>query len=189
MSDAAAFVFGGSDYSVDTETEIRFPAVLTLGYAYKPGPWTVAVDGEWVGYSTVDETSLNFKGETDPNRLAILNTGNPIRRDWKETWNLGLGANYKFNETWQGRLGYMYYPAVIPEHTWDPSIPDADCNAYTSGIGYSINSIVFDFAYAHFSYGNRSIHNQVGINESATTVNGEYKTSADVVSLGITYRF
>src|SRR4029077_5878329 len=131
---------------------------------------------------------FDFTSETDPTRLALLNTGNPINRDWRNTRNIGLGANYKFNDTWQARGGYSYYPKVIPTATWDPSIPEADQNAFTIGGTFTHSAFDLDFAYNYVSLVKRTINNSVGAS-SASTVNGIYKTNAQLVGVNLTYHF
>jgi long-chain fatty acid transport protein len=188
LSDAAAGVFGGSKYSADTETDLNLPQSLILGYAFRPGPWSFEADAEWVDYSSIGETFLDFKGESDATRLGILNTGNPIKRDWHSTWNFGFGTNYKFNDIWQARGGYYFYPEAVPEHTWDPSVPDSATNGFTFGGSFSVASLTIDLAYNFIYFQKRTIHNNVGA-DSASTVNGEYKTKVHVVSMNLTYRF
>jgi long-subunit fatty acid transport protein len=120
--------------------------------------------------------------------LAILNTGNPIQRDWHNSWNLGLGANYKFNDVWQARGGYFYYPRVIPTATWDPGNPESSRNGFTVGGSFIRPSFSFDFAYNLILFNDRTINNGVGAS-SASTVNGEYETVAHLVSLNMNYKF
>lgn len=123
LAGASASVFGGADYSVDTNTELIFPDTLTLGFARRMGKITFALDAEYAGYGAVKETKLSFKGESDETRLSVLNDGNPVKRDWRNSWNMGTGVNAVLTPTLEVRGGYLYYPTVIPEENWDPSIP------------------------------------------------------------------
>ncbi len=189
LSGAAAAVFGGDKYSVDTETDLNLPQSLVFGYAFKPGKWTFEADAEWVDYSSIGESYFDFKGESNATRLAVLNTGNPVKRMWHSSWNFGFGGNYKFNDTWQTRAGYFYYPEVVPEVTWDPSNPESARQGFTFGESYALSSwLSLDLAYNFILFQKRTIHNNVGAS-SASTVNGEYKTNAHILSLNLTYRF
>ncbi|MDP2599579.1 MAG: outer membrane protein transport protein, partial [Deltaproteobacteria bacterium] len=116
---ASPFVFGGSTYKSDAKTVVKFPQTVLLGYSYKPNKWTFAIDGEWVDYSAIDDTTIDYQDKSAAPQ-AVLSLSNPTDRDWHNTWNLGLGTNYEFNETWEARGGYFYYPRAIPERTWDP---------------------------------------------------------------------
>ncbi|MBN1689075.1 MAG: outer membrane protein transport protein [Candidatus Omnitrophica bacterium] len=179
----------GANYQTDVETKIKFPQSVIAGYSYKPNKWSFEIDGEWVDYSAVDETKINYMNETDPTRLGFLNAaGNPANRDWHNTWNLGLGTNYEFNETWQARGGYFYYPQAIPNSTWDPSNPESSRNGFTLGGSYVKQNFSVDLAYNLILFNNRKVNNTVG-NSIGTSVNGEYKTTAQIVSANFTYKF
>jgi long-chain fatty acid transport protein len=178
-------IFGGPSYKVDTETDIVFPPSVMFGYAYKPGPWIFAIDGEWVGYSSVRNTNFTFSGETDPTRVAVLNTGNPIQRQWQDSWNVGLGTNYTFNDTWQARGGYFYYDRVVPEKTWQPDLAESDRHGFTVGGTFARSNWSVDAAYNLILLNKRSITNDVG----SGSINGTYETSAHIYAVNLNYRF
>jgi long-subunit fatty acid transport protein len=176
----------GATYSTDAETELKQPESLLIGYAYQPGQWTFSIDGEWIGFGSIKETHLTY-AETDATRLLVLNDSraNPIKRDWRNTWNLGMGANYKFNEKWQGRFGYFHHASVVPTANWDPSIPDSSKNGYTLGGGYNLPSFTLDFIYNYLEFSKRNITNSV----AGGTANGTYETKAHIFGLTATHRF
>jgi len=188
LSDLSEAVFGGTNYNINTRTDFDIPQSIMIGYAFAPGNWTFEVDTEWVDYSKFDKTLLSFMGESDATRLSILDVGNPINRKWNDTWNFGWGANYKFNETWQARGGYYLYPNVIPESTWDPSIPEGTRNGFTLGGSFKHKAFIIDLAYNFLYFAKRTIHNNIGV-ESLSTVNGEYKSISQAFSMSITYNF
>jgi long-chain fatty acid transport protein len=189
LTGAAAAVFGGDKYAVNTETNLNLPESLILGYAYKPGKWTFEADAEWVDYSSIRQTKFDFMNESNAARLSVLNSGNPVVRDWHSSWNFGVGANYKFNKTWQARAGYYYYSEVIPENSWDPSTPDSSRNGITLGGSYMLgSSVMIDLAYNTLFFQKRVVHNSVG-SSSGATVNGNYETMAHIISLNATYKF
>jgi long-subunit fatty acid transport protein len=129
---------------------------------------------------------LNFS-ETDANRLGILNQGNPAVRNWKDSWNLGVGVDRALGESFHARAGIFYYPTVIPETTWDPSNAESSRIGYTFGGSYSRGSLTFDLAYNFIQFNQKNIHNTVGVS-SLSTVNGTYKTSANIISVGVSLR-
>ena len=177
----------GTSYKTDAETDIRFPESVMLGYAYNPGKWTFALDGEWVNYSTTNDLTITYTKETNASRLGVLKN-NDANRDWHTTWNLGMGTNYEFNETWEARAGYYYYPRVIPEKTWDNSVLDAATNGFTMGGSFNRPSFSIDLAYAYILLDKRTIHNDVtaGLQSS---INGSYETQAHSLQVTGTYKF
>lgn len=184
LGGASASVFGGSNYSVDTKTEMTFPPSLIFGYAFRPNRWTLAMDGEWTGYSTIQEQKLEYSGEADPTRLSVLNTGNPSPKNWKDSFNAGLGANYQINNSWQGRFGFYHSSKSVPESTWSPSISESSRNAFTFGTGYSTHFLTVDFAYNYILFPKRTIHNSIALG----SINGTYETTAHVFAVGLTLR-
>lgn len=187
LSNTSAFVFGGNEYKTNAKTHVKFPQSVILGYAYKPEKWTLEVDGEWVDYGSNTETKIKYD-ESNPTRAAILNTDNPIQRKWSNSWNLGLGANYAFNERIQGRFGYYYYPAVVPNETFEPGNPESSRNGFTLGSTISGKALTLDLAYNLIIFNDRNVNNSVGAS-SASTVNGEYQTTAHIFSANLTYKF
>lgn len=188
LSAQSAGLFGGASYQTQTETRVVLPESFTLGGAVSATEkLLVSADAEWVNYGRVRNTTLQFS-ETDPNRAGVLNQGNPTPRDWSATWNVGVGAQYKLNDRWEPRAGYFYYPEAIPEATWDPSTPESERHGVTVGFGYLTGPVTLDFAYNHIWFKSRSISNQVGAT-SLASVNGEYKSNADILSMNLTYRW
>ncbi len=187
LDGTAATVFGGSDYTVDTESDLRYPASFIAGYAFTHSRWTHEIDGEWTNYSTTDNLAFDFH-DSDPARSAVLNSGNPVDKDWHNTWSLGLGSSYDVNERWQLRGGYFYYPRVIPDSTWDPTNPESSRNGFMGGAGFRKERFALDFAYALVLFTDRKINNNVGA-ASGTSADGEYKTTVHAFALSATWGF
>jgi long-chain fatty acid transport protein len=188
LSGLSAGLFGGTSYQTRTETRVVLPESFTLGGAVSATEkLIVSADAEWVNYGRIKNTSFQFN-ETEPNRAGVLNQGNPVPRDWSATWNVGVGAQYKLNDRWEPRAGYFYYSEAIPEATWDPSTPESERHGVTVGFGYLTGPVTLDFAYNHIWFKSRSISNQVGAT-SLASVNGEYKSNADILSMNLTYRW
>jgi long-chain fatty acid transport protein len=188
LSDAANALFGGETYTTDVEADVRYPESVLMGYAFRPGKWIFEMDGEWVNYSTVDETNLTYTQEQNALRRSILNSGNPINRDWHTTWNLGVGANYTFNDTWQGRAGFFHYPKVIPNSAWEPGLPESSHDGYTVGATFHRPRYDWDAAYNYIEFDDRRVNNAVGA-DSLSSVNGTYQTHAHIFSLQATWRW
>lgn len=181
--------FNGSSYRAEAETELKQPQSVILGYGYRPGKWTFAIDGEWIGFSSIKKTSLKFSG-SNPNADGIINNPNNsvFIRDWQNTWNLGLGANYMFNDRWEGRFGYFHHPSVVPEQTWDPSIPDSSKNGYTLGGSFNLPNFSVDLLYNLVEFHKRTIVNSNNTTGGGTA-NGTYETLAHIFSITFTNRF
>ncbi len=188
LSGTATGVFGGTEYKTDAKTVIKFPQTFILGYSYKPNKWRFEIDGEWVDYSAIDDTTIDY-ADKSVGPQTLLSLSNPTNRDWRNTWNLGIGTNYQFNETWQARGGYFYYPRAIPEYTWESGNPESSRNGFTLGGSFSHANFIIDLAYNLILFNDRTISSQVGQASTGSTVNGRYETSAQIVSANFTYKF
>jgi len=188
LADESAAVFGGTAYETNAKSSLNFPQSLLLGYAYKPtNKWTFEMDYEWVGWSSIDETKIDYS-ETNPSRLGILNTDNPTPRSWQDSNNVGLGGNYKINDTWDVRGGYWYFERVVPNRTFDPSLPENTRNALTLGASLNLGPSTIDFAYNAIFFRDRNVDNSVG-SSSSSSVDGKYETFSNLFAVNYTYRF
>lgn len=181
LSNESEAALGGTEYVTDVKTSITLPPSVTLGYAFKREKLTLAADAEWVGFSSYRTTDFRF-----PTESAIEDS--TVRHEYKDKWSVSGGANYAWSKMWETRAGYSFYPAVIPEGNWDPSVPDSDTHGYHAGATMNLKSVGIDLSYSYFRYDTVTIDNTVG-SDLFTTVNGTYKTSAQVVSANVSYRF
>ncbi len=191
-STQANYNFPESSYSADAHTSVVLPASFLLGYAFHPDSrWTFLADYEWTQWSVYKNQDVTLS-ETDPNRLTLL-TGNPAvntvrtSKNWKDASTIGVGANYKVNDSFQWRGGYAFFEKTAPNNTFGPDVPDAAIHLLTAGLTQSWSSLVFDFAVNGWFYANRRVDNTVG-NASGASVNGTYKTFVPAVAFNLTYR-
>ncbi|MDD5464925.1 MAG: OmpP1/FadL family transporter [Candidatus Omnitrophica bacterium] len=181
--------FGGASYETDMSTKSRLPQSILLGYCFKPDDkWRFEADIEWMDWSSVDKEQIDYPSETDAARLAVLNAGNPVQRDWRAVLSWAFGTEYKVNDNWKLRAGYFFHKTPIPEGTFDTALPDSTSNSLTLGTGYQINkNLSLDFAYAAMFYNQRKINNAVG-SSSGANINGKYDTFINVYLLTLTFK-
>ncbi len=188
MSGTMASVFGGASYSTGGESVLRFPDSTTLGYSIDLNKkWNFEVDVEWTGWSTFKEQQIHYTQETDANRLAILNTGNPQQRQWKDVFSGALGTQYQLNERWKLRSGFMYMDSPVPNKTYEPSIPDSDLYGIALGTGYKVGGVGVDLAYMANLFPSRTVNNTVG--SPLSDASGTYKSFANSFALNFSYKF
>jgi|GEM_PF-6222642 len=162
---------GAIAYETGTKTRVILPDSFTLGGAIEPNDrWLVSADLEWVGWGRIEKSEFYSEDGTSL----------PLPRDWKSTWNLGVGSRYKLNKTWESRAGYLYFPQVVPEATWEPSTPDSAVHGLTLGLGMNWGQTKVDLGYNYFLYVDRTIRNDF--------LNGTAKTDAHMLALSFTYR-
>ncbi len=164
---------GGATTSADFSTKIKYPTIIGAGYAFKlTDTVRVEANAEWVQFSRFDELRL----ET-PASLPGVNK--VIPQQWRDTFTLGIGGDWRFAENWVGRLSYQHFQSPVPAYTFSPTIPDAAQNVVTVGAGYRRGRHRFDVAYGRVFYSDRNIAS----NQNPAYV-GHYEIAAHLVSVG-----
>ena len=168
----------------DVTTTVDFPAVVVVGYAFRPtGRWKLELNADWTDWQAVDDIRVDFKTPGMTPATQEL--------DLRNTVAYKLGAEYRYSDHLDLRLGYIYNENATPEETWRPSLPDTDMNFFMTGFGYRVKQVTIDTALQLVFYEKRTIDNNVDMNEarSSSSIDGTYRTFAPGLSVGATYRF
>jgi len=178
---------------VDASTSIDHPDQLQFGVKYRPNKrLTLTADVVWTNWSQIHGYTVKFK------RPLLGKTEETFPRDWKDTRQLRLGIEYKWNEFLTLRGGYFYDPSPIPDHTFDMLWPDADKKTYSVGAGLHFGRLTVDtvLQYIVAEYKREIGGESVNLNNSYPGVSGNpgrVSMSADghLWGYGITvsYRF
>jgi long-chain fatty acid transport protein len=151
-------LFGGSQFKTDIETPSTFPDIVSAGIAYRPtDKLTVALAVEKVGWSSFKNAEIDFEKEVP--QAGFTDSSTPL--DWKDSWVLEVGAEYKANERLSLRGGYVHVPTPVPEKTLDAANPDSNQHNFCVGFGYKLKTIVLDFFYVAGFFEDRKVHNTI----------------------------
>ena len=184
LSGISAAVFG-SNYETPVETDLRFPPSITAGYTFRPttGKASYSLGYEWAGWSEWDKNFLEYS-ETNATRRGALEASNPIQRNWKDTSNFSLGAEFKVTDRLSFQTGYFFFDQVGPDKTFNPGIPENRRNGFTLGSGYKTGSLNINIGYKAIFFKKRTI-----TGNNSGTVNGTYETFANTLGLNLTWGF
>ena len=182
-------IFGAPSYETDVTSDSKLPQSFVVGYCFKPDDrWRFEFDMEWMDWSSVQEEKLNYPSEANPFRLMVLNTGNPVPRDWHGAFSYALGTQYKVNDRWKLRAGYFFHQTPIPQANFDTALPDSTSNSVTVGTGFSFTkNISIDFAYAAMFYNSRDIDNDVGAGSGAS-IDGKYESFNNIYMVTLNFK-
>ena len=181
--------FGTSTYTTAMKSDSTLPQSLAIGYAYKPSErWTIETDVEWTGWSCVEEELIQYPDEGDATRLAVLNNGNPVSRDWTDAFAYGIGVEYKATDKLDLRGGFFYHETPIPSANFDTPLPDANKHGITIGLGYLFKGVQVDASYAFLKYRDRDITNDVG-STTSSNIDGTYKGYVNIAAVAFTYKY
>ena len=167
-------------------TTIDLPASFVGALAVHPSEkLTVEFDYVWWGWSSFDALVINFDEPMlglDPQLQQPQDQTTNIR-DYKDTYQLRLGSEYKdaFVKGLTLRAGLSYDNNPIKEVHVDPTLPDSDRIQWSAGASYAITpSVAVDVAYIYIRANERKI------DDPNADLRGVYNTHAHLPSVGFT---
>lgn len=172
----------------DITADLTTPDTASLALHHQVNSqWAVLADYTWTGWSSLQKLEPVY---ADGNRAVA-----PLRYNFKDTYRVGLGATYQLNGQWMLRFGTAYDKNPVPSDTFrSMTVPDADRVWLALGAKWRITpKASLDFGYAHVFVKDARTARNVYSNPSETTVvqtiRGQFKTSADMLSLQLNYAF
>ncbi|MBL7033934.1 MAG: outer membrane protein transport protein [Candidatus Delongbacteria bacterium] len=118
---------------MDVSTDIKLPEQISMALALHPFEWlTVEADANYTGWVVYDALTIDFAEETD------IVTDSVQEKDFQSVWNYRFGLEYFINEQLTLRGGFYLDRTPIKQGRLEPSLPDADRNGYTFGMGYQL---------------------------------------------------
>ena len=174
LTSTGQFTDGGA------EAELDLPDSLSLSiYQQISDRWSVMGDVTWTNWSRFEELRIEFDNPAQPDSVEPEN--------WEDTFRLGIGANYKPNERWTLRTGVAYDPTPIEDEFRTARIPGSDRYWLSFGSSYQVSdSFGLDVAYVHIFSDDTSIDSSTPVGGN---LQGDYDNNADIVSLGVNWKF
>lgn len=171
--------YPGNLPSASFSSQIKFPTIVSVGYGLQATD-TIRLesDFEWVQFSQFDSLPINIGS----NPLGV--PSQTIPENWRNTFTAGFGGDWQFAEHWVGRAGYQYYETPVPDSTFSPTIPDANQNVITVGLGWKGVHSSLEFAYGLDFYNDRNI-----TNNQNPAFDGKYTFNVHLFSLAYRYSF
>ena len=188
--DGTAGVTGSVNLSNSANTNITLPDLIQFGVSYKASDnITLNSDIDYTMWSTYDRLVVTS------NTLAVLTGGatdtQTSEKRWKNALCFRIGGQYRMNDQWKLRAGYVYDQDPVPESHFDTAVPDADRQGITIGAGYSSGKIMVDVAYLYLKFMNRTITNSLADDGTPTpnALNGTYRSQAQLAAITVGYAF
>lgn len=158
---------------------LPLPQVLTLGLGYNvTEKLLLAFDASFIGWASYKTLAFDYEQNTS----TLQDTESP--RNYKNTYSLRLGAQYKLSEKFMVRAGTNFEKSPIKNGYVTPEVPDADRWNFTGGLGYKpTERFVIDASFSYINFMKRTDTNM------ETNLSGTYKTRILVPGLSLTYNF
>lgn len=169
-----------SDYFPTTtfNTGIKLPSVLSLGLGYTKDRYRLALDVNYVGWSSYDSLVIDFAENTD--KLADIHSP----RLYQNSFIFRLGAEYIPAEKFSARCGVYYDMTPVQDGYLTPETPDVNKIGITGGISYRPSrNFSIDASFIFIEGAERTDINL------ETGFGGTYKSRALVPGFGIEYIF
>ena len=186
----AYYNFPSSSYQTRAKEKVVLPQSIVMGYSFKPtNKWTFNIDLEWMNWSRFKQELISYPDETDASRLGLLNTGNPIDHHWHSAFSEAFGCEFAATDWFRLRGGYYHHTHVVPEGTFNSSLPDSASHGITSGMGFDLyQHLTLDLAYSALIYKERKVNNSVG-NNVGGNIDGKYKQFMNIGLATVTYKY
>jgi long-chain fatty acid transport protein len=148
--------------------------------------WQLLGDFTWTGWSSIDDVGLKNKQSG-----ALIKT---LSYNFQDTYRVGLGANYQYNEAWKLRFGIAYDKSPVKSAAdRTMTLPDSDRTWLSLGAKYTLSKAAsLDFGYSHIFFKDartaRAVTSSTGV--LLQTVNGKWdNNSADLLSVQYNHAF
>ena len=158
---------------------LPLPQVLSLGLGYQATErLLLAFDVNYIGWSSYKSLAFDYEQNTS----SLKDTESP--RNYKNSYALRLGAQYKLSDKFMVRAGTNFEKSPIKDGYVTPEVPDADRLNFTGGVGYKpTDRFVIDASFSYINFMKRTDTN------TETNMSGTYKTRIFVPGISLTYNF
>lgn len=128
----------------DASGAINLPDSIATGISFQATDnWVLEAGIVGTFWSSYDQIIIEYT-EGDEKAPTIHN-----RKNYKDTYRLNFGTEYKLNDNWALRAGYVFDKSPINKHAMDTLVPVDDRHIASVGFGYKTETWNVDFAYAH----------------------------------------
>ena len=160
-------------------SQIKYPNIFSAGYGIDlTDTIRLESDFEWLQFSMFKNLGITT-GETPIGPLT-----RNLPQKWHNTFTAGIGGDWKFADHWVLRAGYKYLESPVPDSTFSPTIPDANQNVFTIGLGWRGKHNSLEFAYGLDFYNDRNITTDQNL-----ALNGKYIFNVHLFSFAYRYSF
>ncbi|MCB1961115.1 MAG: outer membrane protein transport protein [Rhodocyclaceae bacterium] len=172
----AALTTGAAKADVELPDTVIFSVAQQLN-----DRWEMLGDVSWTGWSSIQKIHIVRTSGT-----LINQTVQTLDADFRDTWRIALGANYKLDDAWKLKFGVAYdQTPVTGPGTRLVSLPDSNRTWLTAGAQWQVSpASTVDMGVAYLHVPETTINN----NQAASgrgTVTGTY--DARVWILGAQY--
>jgi long-chain fatty acid transport protein len=172
--------FGQGVIGGDAKVTLPFPQTVTVGYAFRPTPkLKLEADIEWTDWSTLNTVALVAPSLPFPVPPTSFN--------WRSSFFYEFGAEYRCNDQWTVRGGYIFSENTVPDSPPNPTVPDSDRHVFSAGLTFHHGRFDVNATY-QFSY---SAPRRQSINTFGPegVLTGEWRNTGHALMFTSTFHF
>ena len=122
---------------------INLPDSIATGVSYQATEdWVLEAGIVGTFWSAYDQIVIEY---TDTETAPTIHN----KKQYQDTYRLNFGTEYKLNQNWAVRGGYVFDKSPINKSAMDTLVPVDDRHLVSAGFGYKTDTWSADFAYTH----------------------------------------
>jgi len=169
--------------ALPTSASIHFPQNASAGVSFRPTEdWNFEFDADWTDWHV--DKQIDFQG------MALGQPLGSLPQNYHSSWMYELGATRQLGKGYFASLGYIYSENSIPDHYFDPLIPDCNLNLASIGLGYQGARWTWAASYTLAFSLDRQVSGSVyqGVTPG-TSVDGTYRELNNALNFSIGIKF
>lgn len=176
----ATFEAPASALNTPIKADIKLPDVFILSAVQQLGDkWEMLGDISWTGWSKLEKLTI---------KRASGTTLTEENLQWRDTFRVAFGANYKYSDQWKIRMGIAFDQSPVEDQFRLPRVPDNDRTWLSIGAQYKPSKeSAIDFGYTYIFIKDAPINANGGVTTIPTngTLRGDYDSNVHI--LGVQY--
>lgn len=174
----AMFTAQGFFTNTGVMAKLNLPDTLDLSATQQINPaWRISGTVRYVRWSTFQGLTVNYANPNQPSTTVTY--------DYRNTWFVGVGADWRLNQEWTLHGGLAYDESPVRNAYREPRLPDANRRWLSVGATWTVskNSSI-SFGWAHlFMNSHIPMHSGPTQATSGSTVVGQWSDNADLYSV------
>ncbi len=173
---APVFTNQGAEAKIDT------PSTLSLSLTHQLNErLTLLGDITYTKWSNFKELSI-----VGDNGVEV----SQVDEKWNDAYRISAGMKYQYNSQWIFRTGIAHDETPIDDKHRTARIPGDDRTWLSFGASYSpTKSLTVDVGYSHLWVEDAKINEDYPLLSASGTLNGEFDSDVDILSVQATWKF
>jgi len=165
----------------DVRGDVTMPAQLAMGVSYKPID-DLLVEFNWTNifWSSFDSIDIDFKD---------TNVATSDKKEWKDTYRIGFGAEYKLTPKIRLRGSYIYDKSPVNNDYMDVMVPVDNRHLIGTGAGFDLGkNYTLDLSYTYLIGTSLGGHTPIKIGDNASDIDSISYSNGSGQLAGISIR-